>query len=86
MNLRDTFILTSGFFFFFLFLESFYDALKNYRFTFRVQGLDVCTLTAMFLYVFTSLISLVRGSRSVWVRRESSKPPRCVTYLSVRNE
>jgi len=50
----------------------FYSALKIY---FRGPRLNECTVTPMFLYVFTSLNSLVAGFRSIWVHRESSQLP-----------
>lgn len=51
----------------------FYNALKIY---FRGPRLNECTLMPMFLYVFTSLNSLVPGFRSICVHRESSQLPR----------
>lgn len=45
------------------------NALKIY---FRSPRLNECTLTHMFLYVFTSLNSLVPGFRYIWVHMEIS--------------
>lgn len=58
-----------------------YNALKVY---FRDPWLNECTLTPMFLYVFTSLNSLVPGFRSIWVHRESSHcPDSSVSFISL---